>query len=66
MRKLEKKWLTLKDTATYLGMKPWGVRELVRLRRIKYHRRGEKGNLMFKTSDVDAWLERHSVEPLSE
>jgi len=59
-----RKWLTLPQAADYVGLKTWGLRELVRLRRVKFYRRGKRGNLLFKTDDLDAWIERYAVEPI--
>ena len=57
---VEARVLTVKQTAQYIGMSVWFVRELVYGRKVPYVLLGTK--IMFDRSDLDDYLESKKVE----
>jgi excisionase family DNA binding protein len=55
----DKKWLTIREAATYIGMSVGFLRKAVRLRRVPYTRIGNK-SLRFDRNALDQWLATQS------
>ena len=54
------RYLSVAQTAEYLGTSERFVRRLVAERRVAFHHVGR--HVRFRLSDLDAWLELHRVE----
>jgi excisionase family DNA binding protein len=55
----DKKWLTIKEAASYIGMSVGFLRKNVRLRSVPYARLGSKA-LRFDRDALDAWISARS------
>lgn len=53
--------LTLAEAAVYLSVHPVELRALARRREIAVIRRGERGHMRFRLSELNRWMERHTV-----
>ena len=60
----DRKWMTVDDTAEYLGVKKSTVYAYIHERKLPYYKRGHF--VRFKADDIDAWIEESRVETLSE
>lgn len=54
------KYLSVAETAEYLGTSERFVRRVVAERRVAFHHVGR--HIRFRLSDLDAWLDVHRVE----
>jgi excisionase family DNA binding protein len=54
------KYLSVAETAGYLGTSERFVRRIVAERRVPFHRVGR--HVRFRLSDLDAWLDSNRVE----
>ena len=50
-------YLTLPQAALYLGASPGTLREWIRMKRLPTYKPGKE--LLFKRTELDAWMERH-------
>ena len=55
----EKKWLTIREAASYIGMSVGFLRKAVRLQRVPHTRIGSKA-LRFDRDALDQWLAAQS------
>ena len=55
----EKKWLTIRDAANYIGMSVGFLRKAVRLQKVPHTRIGSKA-LRFDRDALDQWLAAQS------
>lgn len=55
----EKRWLTIREAATYIGMSAAFLRKAVRLQRVPHTRIGTKA-LRFDRDALDQWLAAQS------
>lgn len=53
--------LPCEDAAAYLGMTARELRVLASRRELAHVRRGERGHLKFRLSELNRWLARHEV-----
>ena len=53
--------LSLAEAAVYLSVHPVELRGMARRREIAVIRRGERGHMRFRLSELNRWLERHTV-----
>lgn len=56
----EKKWLTIREAANYIGMSAGFLRKAVRLQRVPHTRIGSKA-LRFDRDALDQWLAAQST-----
>lgn len=58
-------YLSLKETAIFLGTSPSTLREWIRTRRLPHYKPGKE--LLFKRTELDSWMDRHRtvVGPLA-
>lgn len=61
-----KQWLSVKEVAEYLGLKPATIYQYVAERRIPYHKVPGSQLVKFKASEVDEWMARGRVETKEE
>ena len=68
----EKRYLTIQELASYLGVSRWSLYKLVQRRKIPFipltfDGGGENGKCIvrFDVQEIDRWLKRKSVIPLS-
>lgn len=61
-----KPWLTVHECATYLGLKPSSIYQMVAERRILCYKIPNSQALRFKRSELDSWLESGRVETVSQ
>jgi excisionase family DNA binding protein len=55
----KRRYLTVGETAEYLGLTEAAVRMLRQRERIPFHKVGRR--VMFKVDDLDLWMTRHRV-----
>jgi excisionase family DNA binding protein len=61
-----KQWLSVREVAEYLGLKPATIYQYVSERRIPYHKVPGSQLVKFKASEVDEWMEKGRVETKAE
>ena len=59
-----KKWLTLNEAAEYLRISERNLRGLIKKNIIPFYRL--EGKILFKTSELDKFIEKNKVESISE
>ncbi len=58
---MEKRLLTLKEAATYLGRSEHALRAMIAARRIPFVQEDEGCKIMLDRKALDRWIEAHTV-----
>lgn len=61
---INKKWLTLNEAAEYLRISERNLRNLTKSNKIPFYK--PEGKILFKTAELDKFIEKNKVESLSE
>ena len=59
-----KKWLTLKESASYLRISEISLRNFIRHKKISYYK--IEGKLLFKITELDKFIEQNKIESISD
>ena len=59
-----KKWLTLNEAAEYLRISERNLRGLIKQNKVPFYKL--EGKILFKTSELDNFIEKNKVESISE
>ena len=61
---VNKKWLTLKESASYLRISEISLRNFIRHKKISYYK--IEGKLLFKITELDKFIEQNKIESVSD
>lgn len=61
-----KKWMSVQETAEYLGLKPSTLYAYISDRRIPYHKIPGSQLVKFRADEIDGWLSSGRVETKEE
>jgi len=61
-----KQWMSVKEVADYLGLKPPTIYQYVSERRIPHHKIPGSHVIKFKASEIDNWMDTGRVETKKE
>ncbi len=61
-----KQWISVKEVADYMGLKPATVYQYVSERRIPFHKVPGSSLVRFKVSEIDEWMASGRVETKEE
>ena len=59
-----KKWLTLKEAASYLRISEISLRNFIRYKKISHYK--IEGKLLFKITELDKFIEQNKIESISD
>lgn len=62
---MDKRWLTVRELADYIGYSQRSIYRFVTERRIPYYQPGPGRSLLFDRGEVDAWIASHRHEAFS-
>ena len=63
---VQKQWLSVKELAEYLGLKPSTIYQYVAERRVSFHKIPGSQIIKFRKAEIDAWMESGRVETKEE